>query len=259
MWASFAFSVTYVIFNAVWFLTAPEEDKVIYGVMDWGESVPNSLLTSAIIIFVLVPAAGLIHYCVFRCVVGDESWGAGKRTAQANAKFSFHSSSARSFGLVLGGKALLEEVGANCRVDFGAWVMVVLRRSICEACVLALGVGLALPQWIHWIFKDESVYRSLGCRTSHMRFVWFPYTGRRVQLGALGPNKELALMHVPLTFDLHIAGPDPTYDTNAGEASWFWRNPRVSRSSRSPPPCTDQTSRVHLRDVLWGRRAFSCP
>ncbi len=80
MWASFAFSVTYVVFNAIWFLTAPEEDRVIYSVMDWGESVPNSLLTSAIIIFVLVPVGGLIHYFVFRCVV-DGSRGGGKRHA----------------------------------------------------------------------------------------------------------------------------------------------------------------------------------
>lgn len=70
MWASFAFSVTYVAFNIVWFLTAPEDERVIYDVMDWGKSIGNSALTALIIIFVLVPLAGLIHYGIFRWVVG---------------------------------------------------------------------------------------------------------------------------------------------------------------------------------------------
>lgn len=70
MVASFAFSVTYVAFNIVWFLTAPKDERVIYSVMDWSDSIGNSALTALIIIFVLVPLAGVIHYCVFRWVVG---------------------------------------------------------------------------------------------------------------------------------------------------------------------------------------------
>lgn len=70
MVASFVFSVTYVTFNIVWFLTAPKDERVIYSVMDWGDSVGNSAATALIIVFVLVPIAGVIHYCVFRWVVG---------------------------------------------------------------------------------------------------------------------------------------------------------------------------------------------
>eukprot|EP00752_Nemacystus_decipiens_P006381 g5753.t1 len=66
MFASFAFSVTYVAFNVVWFLAAPKDERVIYSVMDWGESIGNSAATALIIIFVLVPISGAIHYWVFR-------------------------------------------------------------------------------------------------------------------------------------------------------------------------------------------------
>lgn len=66
MWASFLFSWTYVFFNAIWFLTAPEDERVIYDLMDWGDSVGNSAVVALVIIFVLVPIAGVIHYCVFR-------------------------------------------------------------------------------------------------------------------------------------------------------------------------------------------------
>lgn len=66
MVASFVFSATYVAFNIVWFLTAPKDERVIYSVMDWGDSIGNSVATSLIIVFVLVPIAGVIHYCVFR-------------------------------------------------------------------------------------------------------------------------------------------------------------------------------------------------
>eukprot|EP00903_Cladosiphon_okamuranus_P012548 g11750.t1 len=81
MLASIIFSSTYVAFNIVWFLAAPEDEKVIYDVMDWGESIGNSVATALIIIFILVPISGLIHYCVFRlreliyktCGKGSES------------------------------------------------------------------------------------------------------------------------------------------------------------------------------------------
>ncbi|CAN0075030.1 unnamed protein product [Scytosiphon promiscuus] len=66
MVAAFLFSATYIAFNIVWFLTAPEDEKVIYGLMDWGESVGNSAGFAAGIMFILVPIAGVIHYCVFR-------------------------------------------------------------------------------------------------------------------------------------------------------------------------------------------------
>ncbi|CAB1102210.1 unnamed protein product [Ectocarpus sp. CCAP 1310/34] len=66
MLASFLFSIVYVAFNIVFFLTAPEDERVIYGQMDWGESVGNSAAFAAVVTFVLVPLGGLIHYCVFR-------------------------------------------------------------------------------------------------------------------------------------------------------------------------------------------------
>ncbi|CAM9172394.1 unnamed protein product [Hapterophycus canaliculatus] len=66
MLATIFFSATYIAFNIIWFLTAPKDERVIYDLMDWGDSVGNSAAFSAVILFILAPIAGVIHYCLFR-------------------------------------------------------------------------------------------------------------------------------------------------------------------------------------------------
>lgn len=65
MWASFTYGATYILFNILWYVNAPKKERVIYTTMDWGD-LGQAILFAAIIIFVLVPVAGLIHYGVYR-------------------------------------------------------------------------------------------------------------------------------------------------------------------------------------------------
>ncbi|CAM9688725.1 unnamed protein product [Pylaiella littoralis] len=66
MWASFLFSWAYILFNVIWFLEAPKDERVIYDLLDWGDNIGNAALFALVIIFVLVPIAGVMHYMVFR-------------------------------------------------------------------------------------------------------------------------------------------------------------------------------------------------
>lgn len=69
MWASVIYSVAYIAFNiAFFFLETDEEERVIYGILDWGENAGKAALIALGIIVVLVPVFGLLHYGVFRCV-----------------------------------------------------------------------------------------------------------------------------------------------------------------------------------------------
>lgn len=69
MRATFAYGATYIAWNIVWFLVGTESEKVIYSPMDWGEDLGGAILFAVVILFVLVPVYGLIHYGVYRCVI----------------------------------------------------------------------------------------------------------------------------------------------------------------------------------------------
>lgn len=68
MLASFIYGVTYIVFNILWYVGASGDDRVIYKTMDWGEDIGEASLFAVIVVFVLVPLFGLVHYGVFRCV-----------------------------------------------------------------------------------------------------------------------------------------------------------------------------------------------
>lgn len=69
MRAAFAYGATYITWNIVWFLVGTESEKVIYSPMDWGEDVEGAIIFAVVIVFILVPVCGLIHYSVYRCVI----------------------------------------------------------------------------------------------------------------------------------------------------------------------------------------------
>ncbi|CAM9728108.1 unnamed protein product [Laminaria digitata] len=66
MRAAFAYSVAYITWNVVWYLIGPESEKVIYNPMDWGSDLQKAIVFTVVIVFVLVPVCGLIHYGVYR-------------------------------------------------------------------------------------------------------------------------------------------------------------------------------------------------
>lgn len=74
MRATLAYSITYIAFNIVWFLVGTDSEKVIYKTMDWGDDIGSAILFTVIIIFVLVPVCGLVHYGVYRCVSTSVDW-----------------------------------------------------------------------------------------------------------------------------------------------------------------------------------------
>lgn len=73
MWATFSYGVAYIIFNVVWFLNSPENSRVIYNILDWGDDLGAAIIAAALILFALVPIFGLVHYGVFRCADREDS------------------------------------------------------------------------------------------------------------------------------------------------------------------------------------------
>ena len=69
MWAVFAYSATYITWNILWYVLGPESEKVIYNPLDWGSDLDGAIVFAVVIIFVLVPICGFIHYGVYRCVI----------------------------------------------------------------------------------------------------------------------------------------------------------------------------------------------
>lgn len=68
LWASEIYGLIYVAFNVSFFYLGPEDEKVIYDILDWGEDPGTAATFAIVILLVLVPLFGFVHYGVFRCV-----------------------------------------------------------------------------------------------------------------------------------------------------------------------------------------------
>lgn len=88
MRAAFAYGATYITWNILWFLVGTESEKVIYSTIDWGENLEGAILFAVVIIFVLIPVYGLIHYGVYRCVI---TWVGSASVAYSRAVYSISS------------------------------------------------------------------------------------------------------------------------------------------------------------------------
>lgn len=66
LWASELFGALYITFNIIFYFTAPEEDRLLYSILDWEEEPVGAIIYTVIILGVLIPIFAVIHLGVFR-------------------------------------------------------------------------------------------------------------------------------------------------------------------------------------------------
>lgn len=60
------FGVIYIIFNVVWYYLAPNEDRLIYSILDWSNNTLVACIYGVVCILVLAPFFALLHFGVYR-------------------------------------------------------------------------------------------------------------------------------------------------------------------------------------------------
>lgn len=60
--------VIYTAVNIVYYFTAPEDERIIYDILDWGGDTGGAVLFSAITLLILIPLFGFVLYGISRCV-----------------------------------------------------------------------------------------------------------------------------------------------------------------------------------------------
>lgn len=67
--SSWLFAVVYFAFNIIYFLAGPEDDKILYTVLDWEDNPGGAAVFAVLTIFILVPLLNLACCGLFRCVL----------------------------------------------------------------------------------------------------------------------------------------------------------------------------------------------
>lgn len=66
--ATEAFGFVYIAFNIAFFLLAEGDDRVIYNILDWGDSLQSAIVFTLVLLFILVPVFSVFYLGVFRRV-----------------------------------------------------------------------------------------------------------------------------------------------------------------------------------------------
>lgn len=63
--ASEVYGLLYVAFNVSFFCLAPQDQRVLYSILDWGKNAGAAAGTSIFLMVVFVPVSSLLFYAIF--------------------------------------------------------------------------------------------------------------------------------------------------------------------------------------------------
>lgn len=60
------YGVAYIAFNVLWFFYAPEENRLLYDIMDWKRKTLVACFYGTVCVLILAPLFSLLHLYIYR-------------------------------------------------------------------------------------------------------------------------------------------------------------------------------------------------